>query len=255
MSRLPSGFLDRVAQGRALKRWRHATALVDDLAVTDLQSVSKEARSVKAEIERFLLETDRRLMAPEADDVGIERPLGCDWTWRPQAWTAPLRPRGLAPANTRDKLGSELTIFHDGESAELVLQQQRNAQGAAPFGLQLDVFSFSGSFLSLVVDLPDAALAGLRVNHLVRLGIDLVAERPLDVFCRLNVMHGPNTEQLVRELPMDGSGGFVEFDLAYTRMNEKRLERAWVDIIFEGARMNAINMRDLTFLRHPRAEL
>ncbi len=47
----------------------------------------------------------------------------------------------------------------------------------------------------------------------------------------------------------------VEFDLGYSDINEKRLERMWLDLIFEGPEMNQINMRDITFCRYPRAEL
>jgi hypothetical protein len=47
----------------------------------------------------------------------------------------------------------------------------------------------------------------------------------------------------------------VEFDLAYTKLNEKRVESMWVDLIFEGPQMNQETIRDVTFLRNPRAEL
>ncbi len=67
--------------------------------------------------------------------------------------------------------------------------------------------------------------------------------------------HGPNTEQVVRELPLNAEDVWVEFDLAYTKVNEKRVEKAWVDLIFEGPEMNQIVIRDLTFSRRPRAEL
>ncbi len=80
-------------------------------------------------------------------------------------------------------------------------------------------------------------------------------EKPLEIFARLNIKHGPNTEQLVRELPLHESEVMVEFDLAYTNLNEKRAERIWVDLIFEGPQMNQIIMRDITFSRRPRAEL
>ena len=48
---------------------------------------------------------------------------------------------------------------------------------------------------------------------------------------------------------------WVDFDLAYTKINEKRVEKAWVDLIFEGPEMNQIVIRDLTLSRRPRAEL
>jgi len=47
----------------------------------------------------------------------------------------------------------------------------------------------------------------------------------------------------------------VEFDLAYTKLNEKRVESMWVDLIFEGPEMNQVTLRDVTFSRNPRAEL
>ena len=47
----------------------------------------------------------------------------------------------------------------------------------------------------------------------------------------------------------------VEFDLAYTKMNEKRVEKMWIDLIFEGPEMNQITFRDVTVSRRPRADL
>jgi len=59
----------------------------------------------------------------------------------------------------------------------------------------------------------------------------------------------------VRELPLSEENIRVEFDLAYSNINEKRVERAWVDLIFEGPQMNQVVLRDLTFSRRPRAQL
>ena len=67
-------------------------------------------------------------------------------------------------------------------------------------------------------------------------------------------MHGPNTEQVVRELPLNQKEVVVEFDMAYTNLNEKRVGKAWLDLIFEGPEMNQVVIRDLTFARCPRAE-
>ena len=79
----------------------------------------------------------------------------------------------------------------------------RNSREAdlAPFGLRMDVFSFDGSFLSLVLDLPFEAVDGLTRRHLIRVDTIVEMEKPLEIFARLNIKHGPNTEQLVRELP------------------------------------------------------
>ncbi len=148
-------------------------------------------------------------------------------------------------------------MFHDCRISELTFRQIRNTreEDLAPYGLRMDVFRFDGSFLSLAIDLPPEAVAGLQRRHLMRLSMVIEMEQPLEIFARLNVKHGPNTEQIVRELPLNEVEVMVEFDLAYTNMNEKRVERAWIDLIFESPEMNQIVLRDLTVARRPRAEV
>jgi hypothetical protein len=119
----------------------------------------------------------------------------------------------------------------------------------------MDVFKFDGSFLSLVIDLPSGATNGLNRNHLLRMSSIIEMEKPLEIFARLNIKHGPNTEQIVRELPLHEADIVVEFDLAYSNLNEKRVEKAWIDLIFEGPEMNQVVLRELTFTRRPRAAM
>ena len=139
----------------------------------------------------------------------------------------------------------------------MTLRQLRNQREAdlAPFGLRMDVFRFDGSFLSLVIDMPKEASDGLKRKHLLRMDTIVEMEKPLEIFARLNIRNGPNTEQIVRELPLHQSEVMVEFDLAYTKLNEKRVEKMWLDLIFEGPEMNQVILRDLTFSRRPRADL
>ena len=254
MSKLPNSFLDRFAAGRTRARWVRAAELAPTLDPTEAEEVTAEAQSMRQAIDRVLHGAAGRRAAPLVGD-GIDRPLGADWAWRPALWTGPITPLGVVAAQNRAMLGTELTVFHDCTRSELTLRQIRNPAGPAPFGVQMDVFGFDGSFLSLVLDLPDEGASGLRLNHLLRARLDLAFERPIAVFCRLNVQHGPNTEHLVRELPLYQDETFVDFDLAYTKMNEQRIEKVWIDLIFEGPRMNRIAIRDLTLARHPRAEI
>ena len=107
----------------------------------------------------------------------------------------------------------------------------------------------------MVIDFPEASVSGLKRKHLIRLEPIIELEKPLEIFARLNIKHGPNTEQLVLELPMGQEDVMVEFDLGYSDINEKRVERMWLDLISEGPEMNQITMRDITFCRYPRAEL
>jgi hypothetical protein len=89
----------------------------------------------------------------------------------------------------------------------------------------------------------------------MRMDALLDADRPLRAYARLNVKHGPNVAQLVRELPSMTGEVVVEFDLAYAKLDETRIERAWLDLIFNDAAMTGISLRDLVVSRRPRAEL
>jgi hypothetical protein len=47
----------------------------------------------------------------------------------------------------------------------------------------------------------------------------------------------------------------AEFDLAYSKLNEKRVEKLWLDLIIDRPAMNRILFKDVTFARYPRAEV
>ena len=154
-------------------------------------------------------------------------------------------------------MGDEMTLFHDCTESEISLTQMRNRRedDFAPFGLKLEVFHFTGSYLSLVIEVPLTSCEGLRRRHLIQLGAVIECEKPLTIYARINVKNGPNTEQILMTLPDNGTETMVEFDLAYSQLNEKRAERMWVDLMFENPGMNQITIRDLNFSRYPRAEI
>lgn len=198
-----------------------------------------------------------RLALPLIGNQAFPRPADADWAWRPELWCGPLPVVGRAGTVRKSALGDEASLFHDCPRGEMTLRQIRNTRekDLAAFGLKLDVFEFEGSYLSLALDLPEAAVQGLSRQMLIRLTTIVEMETPLEIFARLNIRHGPNTEQMVRELPLNQDEVQVEFDLAYTRLNEKRIEKMWLDLIFEGPRMNEVILRDLTFSRRKRAAL
>jgi len=249
--------LDRILLRRAARRLGRLGARAGAADLATLKALRPPLRQMRREIDRFLHEAEGRLALPMIGADAMRKPLHCDWAWRPEIWRGPISPPGLAAVETRAGFGSQATVFHDCAQSELTLRQIRNRRESdlAPFGLRIDVFRFDGSFLSLVIDLPEAAVQGLGLRHVIRMEAVVDTEKPLEIFARLNIRHGPNTEQIVRELPLGAAEVAVEFDLAYTRMNERRVERAWVDLIFEGPQMNQIALRDVTFTRRPRADL
>jgi len=237
--------------------WSRAANAAPVMRLSVLQSRRQQARTLRQKLDELIHSADNRLALPRIGSSSFPTPAGTDWSWRPGLWRGALPVKGLSAVENKAKLGDGVTVFHDCEISELTFRQLRNTKETdlAPFGLRMDVFRFDGSFLSLVLNLPSSSCQGLLRTHLLRLDAIVEMEKPLQIFARLNVRHGPNTDQIVRELPLNDGSIMVEFDLAYTKMNEKRVEEMWVDLIFEGPEMNQVTIRDMTFSRNPRAEL
>ncbi|SLN19420.1 hypothetical protein ROA7450_00618 [Roseovarius albus] len=195
--------------------------------------------------------------SPSAGSTSFPLPHGTDWTWRPELWCTELMKPEIDTANFGAKLGAELKLFHDCTQAEIALRQIQISTGpnTEGYGLSVDVAKFDGSFLSLVLDLPQDALTGLQNRHVVRVAMKADLSSPLDIFTRLNIKHGPNTEQLVRQIALSDEEAIAEFDLGYSDLNEQRLERAWVDLIVNKPEGRTLTVQDLTLCRYPRAEI
>ncbi|QYK41839.1 MAG: hypothetical protein KF887_01455 [Paracoccaceae bacterium] len=249
--------IDRILHRSALRRW---DAFAQAAAGTDLPTLRRlrsRAWALRRRLDRVIHEAEHRLALPVIGSNALRRPVGSDWVWRPALWTGMIPVPGQSSVPGKAAIAEGATLFHDCRRSELTVRQIRNTreQDLAPFGLRMDVFRFDGSFLSLVLDLPEDAVQGLRLRHLIRVDAIVEMEKPLEIFARLNIRHGPNVEQVVRELPLRSEEVMVEFDLAYTNVSEKRIEKIWIDLIFEGPEMNQIILRDVTVSRRPRAEL
>ena len=251
------GRMERVVSRTALRRWSRLAAGALETDLPELRQQRASARRLKLHLDELIHVADSRLALPAIGNQTFPRPADADWAWRPELWCGPLAEPGMSSVQTKSMLGREVTLFHDCAQSEITLRQLRNMREAdlAAYGLRLDVFRFDGSYLSLAVDLPPEASVDLRRKHLIRVDTIVEMEKRLEIFARLNIKHGPNTEQVVRELPLHEEEIRVEFDLAYTKLNEKRVEKMWLDLIFEGPQMNEVILRDLTFSRRKRAEL
>ncbi|MGX9351891.1 DUF6478 family protein [Shimia sp. W99] len=251
-----SSFFQRLFQKGAARQWARMARKAERTDLPTLRAQRRSARSLRQHLDALISVAESRLALPMIGSNAFPKPHGTDWSWRPQLWREPIAVKGRAAVENKEMLGDEVTLFHDCRISELTLRQLRNNRDKdlAPFGLRMDVFRFDGSFLSLVVDLPPESVDGLKRNHVIRVDTIVEMEKPLEIFARLNIRHGPNTEQIVRELPLREEDIRVEFDLAYSNLNEKRVEQMWLDLIFEGPEMNQVILRDVTFSRRPRAE-
>lgn len=252
-----NSLIGRLLQQGAIARWANAARRAPFAELDVLRGQRHRARRLRQLLDELMFVADNRLALPRIGSNAFSRPGGTEWSWRPQLWRGPLGKKGMAAVESKTTLGDEVTIFHDCKISELTLRQIRNdrEQDLAPFGLRMDVFRFDGSFLSLVIDAPQSACEGLQRRHIIRLSMIMEVEKSIEVFARLNVKHGPNTEQLVLEVDKGSAEINLEFDLGYSELNEKRIERMWVDLIFEGPEMNQVTIRDMTLCRYPRAEI
>ncbi len=252
-----SGIMDRLIQRAALRRWAKAARAAPDTGLQQLRRDRLAARRLRQHLDSLIHVAEARLALPTVGNQAFPKPHDADWSWRPELWCGPSAWPGVASVPQKSMLGDEVTLFHDCAHSELCLRQLRNTRAAdlAAYGLRMDVFRFDGCYFSLAVDLPEAGVRGLKRRHLIRVEAIVEMEKPIEIFARLNIRHGPNTEQIVRELPLQEDKIRVEFDLAYTKLNEKRVDRMWLDLIFERPQMNQVVLRDLTFSRRQRAEL
>ncbi len=251
------GLLNKILHHRALARWMAAARDVEHADLVTLREQRNRARQMRSAVDRVMYVAESRLALPLIGSNIFSKPPSTKWAWRPTLWRGPISPKGQAGIENGDYIGSDIKVFHDCSHSELTLRQIRNTreQDLAPFGLQMDVLGFDGSFLSVVIDLPKDAADGLRKRDIVRVQGLIGTERPATVYARLNIKYGPNTEQLVQELPLQDREVAVDFDLAYADLNENRIDSMWLDLIFEDPAMNQLRIRDLTFYRYPRADL
>lgn len=247
--------LRQVVSRRILARWARAADAAPTMPLGRLRLLRALAQELRVRLDRLIASADARLGGVVASPISA--PLNTDWTWRPASWSVPIRPATLGEVRDKTAFGPEVTVFHDAQLSNILLRQTaaNDPEATAPFHLSAAAFDFDGTYLSLVFDLPEAATAGLNRRYVLRMVPTIEAEHPTEVFARLNIIHGPNTEHIVREIPMAAADKAVEFDLAYTKVNEKRVDRLWLDFIIGQPRMNRVTIRDLTFSRRPRAEL
>ena len=249
--------LDQYLHRRVLAWWKRAGQQTDRAALPDLRRQRDEARQLRAHLDQLIQKANGRLARPLIGSKRFTTPLSTDWSWRPNLWREPLARAGFASASRMTHMDQQVTLFHDCPLAEIALRQIRNRRDKdlAPFSLSVEAFDFTGSFLSLSIDLPQTAATGLTRQHLMRVNTLIESERPTQIFARLNIQHGPNTEQVLRELDLTAQTTSIDFDLAHLTLNERRVEKLWLDLILDRPTMNRIVLRDLTLCRHHRADL
>lgn len=179
----------------------------------------------------------------------VPRPLHADWAWRPDPWARPLLPARWAQPAPGTRLSPEVALYHDCPGNAVDVAQDPGA--GPPFALMLLPGGFGGRFLSLAVDLPDAALSGLGPGHILALDVRCDGGLPPGSVARLNLRQGAAERRLMRGLPQ---GLPFEFDLVTLPPEDGAVTAGWVDLIFGAPLAAPVRIADLTLSRRPRAE-
>jgi hypothetical protein len=249
--------LDRWHLRKVQARWSTAAEAAGEMEPATLRSLRSEARGMRRQIDRLVHAVDERLALSLAGVSQPHLPVGTDWRWRPDLWRGRLPQAWALAAGPRTDLRDDLSLHHDCPLGEIMARQMPSGDPAdrAAFGLAIETYAFQGSFLSLDLPLPQAMVEGLQHRHLVQVDAVIDSDRPLRAFARLNLQHGAEVAQLLSDLPGEGREKTVEFDLAYAKLEGRRIERVWLDLIFNDVAMAQILLRDLLVSRRPRAEL
>ncbi len=238
-----------------MRRWTRAASEVAHLDAPGLKDLQRQANRLSRRLTHVLHAAEARLADPLAPPANLSLPTHTDWTWLPTLCTGPIHPVGIAQLENATRLCPDAAIFHDCPCAEITLRQSRASQTSAPFETTLDILGFQGSYLSLALDLPNDALAGLTHRHIFSLTAALTTERDLDIYARLNLRHGPNVDRVTCKLDANAGPQTVDFDLATTEVDDTRMNHVWIDLLFEAPAYNRITLQSAALTRRPRAEV
>jgi hypothetical protein len=150
---------------------------------------------------------------------------------------------------TGTSLGPDVTLHHEGDAATFSVRRPDD-YGA---GLVFEFSEFKGDYFSLAFELPVEGVMALGRQDLLRLNLRSHANEPLKAYARLNLCHGPNTEQIVRMIDVGEGESFTEFDIFYTEFEQKRAASAWIDLIINDPAHKTIALEEVVILRRVRA--
>lgn len=248
-------------RARATRRWKRLANTLRRGGRLPDKSIRNEAAELHRELSALLQLSHPDAIRARSGLAGLPMLPGTDWCWRPAIFLGPTNPPGGVRPTGGQRLGEEIAIWHDCSHRALMVRQVQNRKSddLVPFGLGLDFFGFTGSYASLSIDLPQSVLDGLARHHVIQIRAELLAETPIKAYGRINLVQGPNIENMVREMgdpvAQERCERIVEFDLSFADLAPRPIERVWVDLVFSMPYMNAISVADLVLSRHPRSEI
>jgi hypothetical protein len=202
---------------------------------------------------RLFGESSQTAVAAPIIDVpeGFQIPPKTQWGFTPCLQNGITQDGLSGNLLTGTSLGPHVTLHHESDGATISIQRPDD-YGT---GLVFEFSDFAGDYFSLAFALPDGAVSALGRQDLLRLNLRTRSDEPLKAYARLNLCHGPNTEQIVRMIDVGEGESFAEFDIFYTEFEQKRSASAWIDLIINDPAHKAIALEEVVILRRARASL
>jgi len=249
--------LENLLERRAVRRWDRLIEATRTAGPARLRRLKRFADTIAPRVNAIDTITRERLSSAKNGNAFKGLPVTTDWADHPDIWDRAMLRGGLIARKSPTRLDDRVAVFHDCKTPSLTVRQVQEpyADGQSRRGLQFDIYDFDGSFLSVVIQAADGMVSGLSNNHVLRVTANISSERHIHANLRLNLKHGPNTEQIEKALDVSGRVAKAEFDLAYLTFNETRVGQIWFDLFLDSDPMNMIRIHSLTLSRHTRADI
>lgn len=192
-------------------------------------------------------QTSETIVIGTAEVNGVQAPVATDWAARPTLWSGERQDKMLSEVSSGLQVAPDATVFHEGAPNTVSIELSRRTTPVI-----VTISAEIGDFVSVAIDFSADAVEHLGRHHLVRCSVDVRADRSQQVYARLNLRNGKNTDQLT-ETVQTGARHDIDFDLYYCEMDASRLDAVWFDLIFSPPTVGRIEIADLALSRRPRA--
>lgn len=182
---------------------------------------------------------------------GFQIPPKTQWGFSPKLQNGITQDGLSGKILTGTALGEHVTLHHEADGAAFSVHRPDD-YGA---GLVFEFKEFAGEYFSLAFEVPVEGVLALGRQGLVRLNLRTRLSEQTKAYARLNLCHGPNTEQIVRMIDIGEGESFVEFDMFYTEFEQNRAASAWIDLIINDPAHMSFALEEVVILRRARASL
>ena len=219
--------------------WERQAKRADDLSAFRQLTLRR-----RAELDRIAMKVEARLT--RKDQAEAPAP-GAEWTYRPDIFTLPQDQTIWTNPASGLHPGPGLSVYHDSGGGAFTLAQ-RPARGKGNdlrYELFFESYEFRGSYLSLVMGVPDHVRRP-KAGEVLAVEMDLAASRQVKAFMRLNMKATQTSDVLHADATIGDGRARFEFDMSFAAFEPTDRDQLWLDIIFDRPRMVEMSVRDLT---------